>query len=58
MVSDEKILKFSSRKSIFSLYDLDMQRTGTIWTIIKEGHTRIIPDKFGKNLASNYRDVI
>ena len=36
-------LKFSSRKSIFSLCDLDMQQTET-----KEGHIRIIPAKVGK----------
>ena len=40
-------LKFSSRKSIFSLCDLDMQRTRIIWTIIKDGHIRIFPAKFG-----------
>ena len=43
----------SSWKSIFSLCDLDMQWTGTIWTIIKEGHIRIIHAKFGKNPASS-----
>ena len=25
-----------------------MQRTGTIWTTLKEGETRIIPVKFGQ----------
>ena len=44
----EDFLKFSSGKSIFSLCDLDMQRTRTILTVIKEGHIRIIPAKFGK----------
>ena len=38
-----RFLKFSSQKSIFTPCDLDMQRTGTIRTIIKEGHIRIIP---------------
>ena len=27
-----------------------MQLVGTIWTIIKEGHIRIIPAKFGKKM--------
>ena len=30
-----------------------MQWTGTIWTIIKEGHIRIIRAMFGKNSASS-----
>ena len=30
-----------------------MQWTGTIWTIIKEGHMRIIPAKFGQYPASS-----
>ena len=30
-----------------------MQRTQTIWTIIKEGHIRIIPAKFGQNPTSS-----
>ena len=56
VVSDKKIFqkKKSSRKSIFSLCDLDMQWTGTICTIIKEGHIRVIPAKFGSNPASSY----
>ena len=29
-----------------------MQRTETIWKMIKEAHIRIIPAKFGQNLAS------
>ena len=32
-------------KIYFSLCDLNMQQTRTIWTIIKEGHIRIIPVK-------------
>ena len=48
----EDFLKFSFRKSIFSLCDLDIQWTFTIWTIIKEGHIRIIPAKFGQIPAS------
>ena len=43
----------SSQKSIFSLCDLDMQQTGTICTIIKEGYIGINPANFGKNPASN-----
>ena len=39
------MLKVSFWKSIFSLCDLNMQRTRTIWTIIKEGDKRIIPVK-------------
>ena len=52
------IFKFSSQKSIFSLCDLEMQWMGTIWTIIKEGHIRIISAKFGKNPASSLGDVL
>ena len=44
-----RFLKFSSWKSIFSLCDLDMKRTITIWTVIKDDHIRLIPAKFGKN---------
>ena len=51
VVSDKKIFKFSSRKSFFSLCDLDMQWTITIWAIIKEYHIRLIPSMFGKNPA-------
>ena len=40
-------------KNIFSLFGLDMQRTSTIWTIIKKGHIRINPAKFGQNPASS-----
>ena len=38
--------------------DLDMQRTITISTIIKEGHVRIIHAKFGKNPGSSLGDVL
>ena len=48
-----RFLKFSSWKSIVSLCDLDMQWTKTIWTILKEGHIRIISSKFGQNPASS-----
>ena len=34
----------------FSLCDLDMQRPGTILTIVKECHIKIIPVKSGQNL--------
>ena len=30
-----------------------MQHTWTIWTIIKEGHIRNIPAKFGQNPTSS-----
>ena len=40
-------------ESIFRLCDLDMQWTGTIRTIYKECHIRIIPAKFGQNPASS-----
>ena len=30
-----------------------MQWTGTIWTIIIEGHIRIFPAKFGQNPTSS-----
>ena len=43
--------KFLSRDPILSLCNKDMQRTGTIRTIIKEGHIRIISAKFGQNPA-------
>ena len=36
---------------MFSLCDLDLQRTETIWTFIKEGHMRIISAKFSQNPA-------
>ena len=42
------IVKFSSRKSIFSLYDIDLQRTRAIWTILIEGHPRIIVRNYFK----------
>ena len=51
----QDFLKFSSQKSIFSLCDLDMHMTITISTIIKEGHIRIIPDKFGKKSSHLFR---
>ena len=35
-----------------------MQRTKTIWTIIKEGHIKIIPAKFGQNPTRSLGDVI
>ena len=58
VVSDKKILKFSSQKSIFSLCDLNMQCTINILPIIKEGHIRINPAKFDKNPASSLGDVL
>ena len=35
-----------------------MQGTWTIWTIIKDGHIRIIFAKFGQNQKSSLGDVI
>ena len=55
VVSERRFLEFSSRKSIFSLCDLDMQQTRTIRTIVIEGHMRIIPVKFGYNQAYSLR---
>ena len=55
---EEDFLKFSSWKSLFSLCDLDMQWTRTTWTILKEGHIRFIPTKFGQNPASSLGDVV
>ena len=53
MVSDNEIFfKFLVKKSIFSSRDLDMQQTGTIWTILKEDQPRIIPVKLGQNPIS------
>ena len=53
VVSDKKIFKVFILKIYFSLCDLDMQRTETIWTTIKEGHIRNIPAKFSPNPASS-----
>ena len=47
-----RFFKFLVKKSIFSSCDLDMQRTGTIWTTLKEDQPRIIPVKFGQNPIS------
>ena len=58
VVTDKKIFKTFISKSIFSPCDLDMQRTGTICIIIKEGHIRIFLAKFGKNPASSLGDVL
>ena len=61
MVLDKKIIKVFISKIYFSLCALDTfrQGTGTIWTIIKEGHIRIIPAKFGKKPAiSLWGDVL
>ena len=35
-----------------------MQRTGTIGTIIKEGHIRIILAKFGENPACSFGAIV
>ena len=47
-----RFFKFLVKKSIFSSSDLDMQRTGTIWTTLKKNIPRIIPVKFGQNPVS------
>ena len=52
-VSDKKIFKVFILKIYFSLCDLGMQQTGTIRTIVKEGHIRIIPAKFSANPDSS-----
>ena len=36
----------------------DIFETGTIWTIIKDNHMRIIPAKFGQNPAYSIGDVL
>ena len=43
-----RFFKFLVKKSISSSCDLDMQWTGTIWTILKEDQPRINPVKFGQ----------
>ena len=53
-----RFLKFSSRKSIFSHFDLDMQQTRTIWTILVEGHPRIICVKLFRNWARGFGGVV
>ena len=45
-------------KIYFRLCDLDTERTGTIRTLIRQGHIRIIPVKFCKNSASSLKDVL
>ena len=44
---------FSSRKSIFSLCDLDMRLSRTILKIVTEGHKRIISAKCSQNQGSS-----
>ena len=48
-------LKLLSRKSIFSLCDLDMQQTKTIDQLLNRAIIRIIPAKFGQNPTSSLR---
>ena len=50
-IQTRRFLKFSSQKSIFSLCDLDMQRTRTIWTNLVEGHPLVICVKLFQNWA-------
>ena len=45
-------------KIYFSLCDLDMQQTRTIWTILKEGHISFISTKIGQNPSSSLGDVL
>ena len=47
-----RFFKFLVKKSIFSSYDLDMQRTGTFLKTLKEDQPRINPVKFGQNPIS------
>ena len=47
--------KFSYRKSIFSLCDLDMQQTRTIFV---EGHPRIISAKLFQNWTKGLGGVV
>ena len=49
-----RFLKFSYWKSIFSLCDLDMQQTRTIWTNLVEGHPRIICVKLFQNWTGGF----
>ena len=43
---------FTLRISIFNSCDLDIQQTKTLGTTVEEGQIKIIPAKFGPNLAS------
>ena len=52
VVSDKKIFKVLVKKFIFSSCDQDIQRTGTIWTILKGDQPRIISVKFGQKPIS------
>ena len=45
-------------KIYFSRCDLDMEQTGTICIIIKEGHIRIISAKFGENPVTSLGDDV
>ena len=53
VVSEKKSFNFFILKIYFNPCDLAKQWTGTIWTILKEGHIRIIPTKLGQNPASS-----
>ena len=59
LVSDKKIFKVFFSKIVFSLIDLDMQRTKIIWTISVEGHSMIICVKLFQNWTWGFgEDVI
>ena len=49
----EEDFKVFILKIYFSLCDRDMKWTKAIRAIIKEGHIRIIPTKFGQNTAGS-----
>ena len=55
---ESRISGFRSRKSIFSLYDLDMQWTRTISKILVKGHPRIICVKLFQNWARGFGGVV
>ena len=57
-LGDAKYQISRARLSTFRLYDLDMQWTRTIGTILVEGHTRIICVKLFQNWARGLGGVV
>ena len=53
--SEKKIFKDFILNIYFSMCDLDMQWTRTIWNFNKKGHIRIIPAKFGQKSSQWFR---
>ena len=49
--SDKKICNVFISKIYFTAFDLDMEQTGSIWTIIEMGPMKIISAPFGWTLA-------